>query len=278
MSVYEFHKMNDPELPFIFHQHTASRKIAYRTNWHENLEIICITKGEGSVILDSRKIDVEAGDTVLINANTLHGFAANEAFEYNCLIVDRSFCVANHFDTSKILFKEHFYDTNVNNLLVNIKSEWDLPASTPYRAQAIRAEVLGLMAYICRNHGESIDGERSDTRLYRCIKQAIGYINSECDRDMSLEDVCRFVGLSPYYFAREFHKVTGYTFVSYLNMARCEKAKAILSEGDVDIGEVGRLCGFTDPSYFTRVFKAQIGISPTKYAFYKKEEKNKRRV
>ena len=268
--------MNDPELPFIFHQNVAKRSLSYRTNWHENLEIICITRGEGSVILDSKKIDVEAGDTVLINANTLHGFISTEIFEYNCLIVDRSFCVSNHFDTSKIIFKERFYDTNVNNMLAKIKSEWNLPVTTPYRAQAIRAEVLGLLAYLCRHYGEKNGEERNDTRLYRCIKQAIGYINSECERDMSLEEVCRFVGLSKYYFAREFHNITGYTFVSYLNMARCEKAKAMLSEGDFDIGEVGRLCGFTDQSYFTRVFKNQTGMSPTKYAQYKKESKNKR--
>jgi len=273
MSVYEFHKMNDPELPFIFHQNISKRSLVNRTNWHENLEIICVTRGEGSVILDSRKINVEAGDTVLINANTIHGFITAEEFSYSCLIVDRSFCVSNHFDTSKMIFKEHFYDINVNKMIDRIKSEWNLPKSTPYRPQAVRAEVLGLMAYLCRNYGEANDAEKSDTRLYRCIKQAIGYINSECSRDLSLDEVCRFVGLSKYYFAREFHKITGYTFVAYLNMARCEKAKSILSEGDADVGEVGRLCGFSDQSYFTRVFKQQTGMSPSKYAQYKKSSK-----
>ena len=47
--------------------------------------------------------------------------------------------------------------------------------------------------------------------------------------DLSLDKVADFVGISKYYFAREFRRITGYTFVTHLNMTRCEAAKELLS-------------------------------------------------
>lgn len=265
MSVYEVHKMKDPQLPFIFHPHVKKVRGEYKTNWHENLEIVCFIEGDGAVMLDSGKIETEAGDTVIINSNSIHGFIPNKSFEYYCLIVDRSFCIANHFDTNMINFDAHFYDLQVKRHFERLRAEWERPADSPYRTQAIRAEVLALMAYLCRNHSAATTGEKREPRVLRCIKQAIGYINAEYGRDISLDDVCKFVGLSKYYFVREFHRVTGYTFVAYVNMVRCEKAKVMLADSGFDVGEIGRLCGFVDQSYFTRVFRNYVGISPSKY-------------
>ena len=98
-----------------------------------------------------------------------------------------------------------------------------------------------------------------------CIKQAIGLIRSDASRDLSLDEVANFVGLSKYYFAREFRRVTGYTFVSYVNLTRCEKAKALLTQNEMSIGEIGRACGFSNQSYFTRTFRAYTGRLPGVY-------------
>ena len=88
-----------------------------------------------------------------------------------------------------------------------------------------------------------------------CLKQAIGFIQAEHDRDLSLEETANQVGLSKFYFEREFRKVTGYSFVSYVNTVRCERAKALLSQSEQKTGVIGKVCGFSNPSYFISVFK-----------------------
>jgi AraC-like DNA-binding protein len=90
-------------------------------------------------------------------------------------------------------------------------------------------------------------------------------IRSEVSRDLSLDEVAEFVGLSKYYFAREFRRVTGYTFVTYVNLMRCERAKVLLAQNKLNIGEVGRACGFSNQSYFTRTFRAYTGRLPGVY-------------
>ena len=269
MSVYETHIMQNPQLPFIFHKKTRLRSANRNyipTNWHENIEIIYVTYGSGTVSCDTAHYSVSAGDFFIVNPNCLHSFSTeNELFIYHCLIVDRSFCLANHFDTNNIQFTSLFRDPEMEMLIGKIEEEYTPPYRSAYRTQVIRALVLQIMARLCCEHSSPNEGGSVDTRLLSCIKQAIGYIRSNCQCDLSLDDVAAFVGLSKFYFAREFRRVTEHTFVSYLNTVRCEKAKQLLSENRMRIGEIGRACGFENQSYFTRIFRKYTGYLPGSY-------------
>lgn len=269
MSNYETHIMKNPQLPFIFHKNTqlraANRNYIY-TNWHENIEIIYVTYGSGIIHSDTEHYRVTAGEFFIVNANCLHSFSTeDELFIYHCLIVDRAFCLANHFDTNNILFTPVFRDAELEKLICKVEEEYTPPYRPAYRVQAIRALVLQIMARLCCEHSFSGEASRPDTRLLSCIKQAIGYIRSNSHLDLSLDDVADFVGLSKFYFAREFHRVTDHTFVSYINLVRCEKAKQLLAENRMCIGEVGRTCGFENQSYFTRIFRKYTGYLPGDY-------------
>lgn len=268
MSIYETHIIQNPELPFIFHSdfHLYPKYGFGPGNWHENVEIISVIEGRGIVASDAEHTEVSCGDTVIINANRLHSFAAlDHPFAYRCLIVDRSFCLANHFDTNTIEFDVQFRDEEITRLINRLNDEYTLPEQTPYRTQTIRAAVLELMAILCRSHSHPAPANQGDSRLLSSIKQAIGYIRSESHRDLSLDEVSSFAGLSKYYFAREFRRITGYTFVSYLNLTRCENAKRMLAENVLSVGEVGKACGFENRSYFTRTFQSYTGRIPSVY-------------
>ncbi len=266
MSIYETHIIKNPELPFIFHPRLgSSRKHGLgQANWHENIEILFVTDGHGVITSDAEHMEVSSGDTVVINANRLHNFATMEGgFFYRCLIVDRTFCLANHFDTNDVEFEKHFRDAELSLLIERLHEEYALPTDTPFRTQSIRATVMEILAILCRAHSHPASTGSGDSRLLASIKQAIGFIRSESHRDLSLDEVADFVGLSKYYFAREFHRVTGYTFISYLNLIRCENAKRLLSESTAPVGDVGTACGFANRSYFSRTFRSYTGKLPS---------------
>ena len=269
MSIYETHIMKDPQLPFIFHEATCLRSDSRRvtqTNWHENPEILFVVSGEGTLICDAQQLHVTAGDIAVINANCLHGLAVEaDHLIYHCLIVDRGFCIANHFDTNEIQFQTLLRDDTLQACLRILLAEYRGDPAAPYRTQTIRATVLQIMATLCRHHSKPYCTAHSESHLLACIRQAIGLIRSESAKELSLDQISAFVGLSKYYFAREFRRVTGYTFVSYVNMVRCERAKILLLEDRPSIGEVGRICGFANQSYFTRTFRAYTGLLPGAY-------------
>lgn len=265
MSLYETHTMKNPQLPFILHEtHFTSAHLDYQGNWHENIEVLCFTGGEGVVTSNEYRLTVHAGDIVVINANCIHTISCERELHYYCLIVDRSFCLSNHFDTNRICFDLQLKDRQIGELFEELACEWKT-SDVPYSVQTIRADVLRLMAMLCRRYSNPDAEPFSDSHLLCCIKQAIGYIRSESHRDLSLDELADRVGISKFYFAREFRKLTGYTVVSYVNMIRCENAKMLLSQTNKSIGEISRACGFSAQSYFTRIFLGVVGMVPSEY-------------
>ena len=87
---------------------------------------------------------------------------------------------------------------------------------------------------------------------------------------LNLESLCREIAYNPKYVSRLFVKEFGTTFSKYLNEVRLNNALALISGGFTSIKEISNLCGYSDPLYFSKQFKAKMGISPRKYI----EEKN----
>lgn len=272
MSTHEAHKMTDPRLPFIFHSfHFGQKKLPNSGNWHENIELLYFTLGSGAVTSNENKIQVKRGDVAVFNANCLHTVSSDGEMRYYCLIIDRSFCLSNHFDPNNIRFDSLVHDERLINLMENLIKEYERDEDFPYRVQAIRSTVLSIILLLCREYSHDDKTETTDSHILSCIKQAIGHIRTQSHRDISLDEIASLVGLSKYYFAREFKKITGYTFISYVNLIRCENAKRLLAEEQMSIGSVGRSCGFDNASYFTRTFSSIVGCTPIEYREKKKK-------
>ena len=91
------------------------------------------------------------------------------------------------------------------------------------------------------------------------------YIQENYDQDISLDDVSRHLNLSPYYFSKLFKSETGTTFVEYLTNLRIDRAKELLRDESLSIKEVCASVGYSDPNYFSRAFKKNLGVTPTVY-------------
>ena len=268
MSQYENHHLEDSPLPFIFKSRSVypTHPSFGSSNWHENIEIIHIIKGDGAVSVNGQLLSVGVGDTVAVNSNLLHALAAGESqMDYRYLIVDRSFCLANGFDSNKIAYQAKIRDDRIGSLLEQLHATYEMADDAPYKTLTIRSIVLQLLQLLC--HHYSHPAEQAD----RCdggaayIKKAIDYIRAACDKDVSLEDVASFVGISTCYLSREFHRYTGYPFVAYVNRTRCQRAQRMLTDERLEIHEIGIRCGFENASYFARAFRRYIGMSPTEY-------------
>ncbi len=97
------------------------------------------------------------------------------------------------------------------------------------------------------------------------VYKVIEYIKSNYRRHMSLEDIAASTYLSKTYLSSLFKKETGYSISEYINIVRIERSKSLLMEENMSIIEIANLCGFEDQSYFTKVFKHIVGITPKKY-------------
>ena len=75
----------------------------------------------------------------------------------------------------------------------------------------------------------------------------------------------QFVNVSPYYFSKLFKEETGENFIEYLTGLRIAHAKELLKNPALSIKEICVMSGYSDPNYFSRIFKKQENMSPSEY-------------
>ena len=98
------------------------------------------------------------------------------------------------------------------------------------------------------------------------VSRAMEYIRSNySDEELSLDNICEVLGVSNSYFSTIFKKETGNSFIGCLTDYRMDRASRLLIETNEKSYIIAKSVGYTDPNYFSYVFKRRFGVSPSKY-------------
>ncbi len=97
------------------------------------------------------------------------------------------------------------------------------------------------------------------------VRQAVAYIHTHYADPISRADLARHVALSDDYLTFCFRQELGVTPIAYINRFRVNQAKQLLTDTHKSITEIALDVGFSDSSYFSRIFRRQVGLSPTAY-------------
>ena len=99
----------------------------------------------------------------------------------------------------------------------------------------------------------------------RLVRQAMAYVHEYYTEPISREDLARHLGMSSDYLTHCFRTEVGMTLIAYINRYRVNQSKVLLAESDKSVTEIAMAVGFSDSSYFSRVFRRQVGVSPEAY-------------
>ncbi len=94
---------------------------------------------------------------------------------------------------------------------------------------------------------------------------AVSYVDSHFHERIPLEEVARHCRMGTFEFSRAFKREHGLTFQEFLVRYRIAQARDLLKNPRVSISECAFAVGFSDPSYFARLFKRYVGVSPSEY-------------
>jgi AraC family transcriptional regulator len=97
------------------------------------------------------------------------------------------------------------------------------------------------------------------------LRMVTSYMAENYTRDLRLEELACIAGISRFHFAREFKRTTGTSPHQYLINLRIQRAKALLTESNLPLVEVGLQSGFSHQSHFTRLFSRFTGATPQSY-------------
>lgn len=96
---------------------------------------------------------------------------------------------------------------------------------------------------------------------------AVRYLVTQhlAEPDLSVATLARNLRCSADYLSHLYRTETGSTLSRYINECRISLARGLLGEQHLNITEVAYACGYRDPGYFSRVFKAETGLSPRRF-------------
>ncbi|GLX67770.1 helix-turn-helix domain-containing protein [Paenibacillus glycanilyticus] len=97
------------------------------------------------------------------------------------------------------------------------------------------------------------------------VERACEYIAQRYAEDLMLQDIADHVHLSRTYISELFKKETGMNYNEYLMQVRMEKAKELLKRQTLKVADAAALVGYSNTSYFIKLFKNYTGLSPSEY-------------
>jgi len=136
--------------------------------------------------------------------------------------------------------------------------------SGPSSALDQDVRLLTLLTDLVERHG-GVTATRSLPKAHRAIRCAQDYLHDCLAVNVSLVQLSRISGLSPYHLTRSFTASVGMPPHAYQIQLRIERAKRLLLAGR-SVTDAGLEVGFFDLSHFTRHFRRYIGVPPGAYA------------
>lgn len=93
----------------------------------------------------------------------------------------------------------------------------------------------------------------------------VGYINRNIGKRLTVDILCSAFNCSRSTLMKRFRRDCGVTVNEYIVSRRIDIARELLQYSELSVSEIASKCGFSDQLYFSRVFSARIGVSPTAF-------------
>ncbi len=242
---------------------------------HNYYEIFYVKKGNARFFVDERLFDLHGGDYLIIPPNLVHynrylkqTIRINIYFRDEDLRRGNSYVIRNlneHFLEKATMFHTpSSYRDLLENVIDRMLHEDPLnDENTEIMLQLLLQEfIVYSKRYCSTNTGYSSQlAQEGDF----AIQEAAQYISENYNLPITLDLLAEKYRLSPSYFSKRFHLITGMGMKEYLTYVRLKHAEAELVSTSHSIAEIAENTGFSDSNYFKDVFKKEYGLSPRNY-------------
>ncbi len=157
------------------------------------------------------------------------------------------------------------------SMVVGFEKRWEKALNNNY--YKILNEIMGAKdegalfdigkRYINETVHQIVEGRQN--KANSIIEKANKYISEHYNEDISLDEIAQHVNLSSYYFSRFYKNATGINFTDKMVMLRMEKAKELLRQEELSVKDVSYMVGYSDPNYFSKIFKKITGFNASEY-------------
>lgn len=242
-------------------------------HWHDELEIIITQHGQGIIHAGSRDITTSEHEGLFINSGVLHSVGGRCTF---CSIVFDARLVGGN--ENSIFWKKYI------NPVINGNGFEFLHLSAGYEALSLAESVIACFSdenfgyeFLAREYlsrfilllaGNMPNIQRPsvhEVRSSQRVKIMVAFIHEHFSDDVNTQSIANSASVSESECLRCFHSVLGTTPIQYLQNYRLSIAGHLLASSDLQISDIAHRCGFSELSFFSRVFRKRHNLTPSMY-------------
>lgn len=251
-------------------------------HWHREFEIIRVKTGSLRLFLGNMEYVLTKGDAIFVGPAVFHRSEPHDCI-YECAVFDLNMLC--RYPSGKIA--EQILPIIMGNTEIMPFCPADdgvlsstvgaffssLQKKEPY----YQIEVLSLAAKIIYllYSGEYIKGKPHTARTERqreTMTTLLDYIEQNLTERITLGDLSRVSGINEKYLCKFFKEYSGYTPTDYVNRTRIELACFKMTSDGKSITEAAFDSGFNELSYFSRMFRKYMGVSPREFLSQRKNK------
>lgn len=251
-------------------------------HWHEEYEMMVVKKGAANVHIDDKSYAVTAGNLIFVASNHLHSVTAEEgvSFDFFAIVfhqalinsfvndtvqrqyVDTVRCSETIFPT--IVFAKQQWEKEVLDLAYQIREAFE-KRETAYEL-FIKAKMFDIW-YLFYTHAGKWKDETLKCTDYRIdiTKSIMEYLRENYDSKISIGELSAKFHMSEGHLCRFFKAMTKMSIVEYVNYYRINQSAELLKETDREIGEIAGMTGFNNISYYNKVFRRYMHVTPSQF-------------
>ncbi len=252
---------------------------------HDFIELVYVVRGSGSQKIDERAYPIISGDLYVLPVGSEHSLKPTAGVQtqyYDILFQPELFdeqewrrlralprfsalfptpaLGAAHAAATKLTFGPPRSD-ELERLAARMCAECG--AREPGWQMVVKGLFTDLLVSTCRQADQSVSEAASGHE--GPVARALAMLHERFAERIALDDLAAQAGVSAGYLGELFKERTGESVHRYLMRLRIERARALIAQSDRSFTDIALSCGFEDSSYFARVFRQVMGISPREF-------------
>lgn len=263
------------------HKRSMDRHENHVLHLNNHLEVYIYVKGNHKYIVENRIYELKRGDIILINPREVHKALPTEPCQYErfYLLIDEhcfdgfaynplKILLQSSPDTSNLISPSPQVREQILQLLYGIS---DCFARKQNRQTQALGSVLQLLDICNQQRVQEVPSANYTASVPELLEKILSYVAENTATIQYTTQIAHALGMSPQYLSSYFSKHIGTSLSVYIQTKKIALAKELLSKG-ADVTAACFDSGFNDCSYFIRVFKKQVGVTPLHYR--RKMQKN----
>lgn len=257
------------------HQFAASH---IPSHWHKELELFVLLKGQVQVGIEGCTYQLQAGDGCFINTEIIHSFTAKaptpciyRSFVFSPDIIGGT--PGSIFDTAYVRplleqgapFLKLQEGTGDAVYFEQFGKAFASCAKEPYGYEFQVRDALSAILLHVKSKSKIAPARAIPSIQETRLKKMLLWIDGHLGKSISVSQIAGAANICPRECQRIFNQYLHYSPIVYVQRKRIFTAAKELAETDSPVTEIALNCGFSNPSYFSKQFKALLGCTPSEY-------------